>query len=501
MRLEHSFTDSFPELAQEATPNIPNGSYVAWVNKPLAQELGLDPAWLATEHGLRWLTGTPEHESEKDPATFALAYSGFQFGNLSPVLGDGRAHLTGELVAQGASGDAARRVDLHLKGSGITPFSRPGADGKAPLSAVWREAVIGEFFTALNVPTSRALAVINTGEKIYRRAPQPEPAGILVRVAASHVRVGTFQFAQMHLNEQQRADLVEYALQRHYAPGVEESEPAALALLRSVAQRQADLVAQWMGLGFVHGVLNTDNVAISGESIDFGPCAFIDQFRFNTVFSSIDRQGRYAFGNQPAITQWNLARFAETLLDLIDEDPNKAVELGSGVLTDFETRFQRRWVEVFATKLGIELGDGESESSHSLVSGFVGRTLNMLEHESLDFTTFFWTLAHEPQQLIQENDADRASVMRSWLKELESLRATFETTEQESQQLMETANPRYIPRNFALDAALRAVEKGDQSQVERLIDVLRNPFLGRQDGADLENAPENPQNFVSFCGT
>ncbi|MDO4916271.1 MAG: protein adenylyltransferase SelO family protein [Rothia sp. (in: high G+C Gram-positive bacteria)] len=501
MRLEHSFTESFPELAQEATPNIPHGSYVAWVNEPLAQELGLDPAWLATEHGLRWLTGTHEPESEKDPATFALAYSGFQFGNLSPVLGDGRAHLTGELVVEGVSGDAARRVDLHLKGSGITPFSRPGADGKAPLSAVWREAVIGEFFAALNVPTSRAFAVINTGEKIYRRAPQPEPAGILVRVAASHVRVGTFQFAQMNLSEQQRADLVEYALQRHYGSEIEASEPAALTLLRSVAQRQADLVAQWMGLGFVHGVLNTDNVAVSGESIDFGPCAFMDQFRFNAVFSSIDRQGRYAFGNQPAITQWNLARFAETLLDLIDEDPNKAVELGSGVLTGFEERFQRRWLEVFAAKLGVKLGDGESENKRSVLSGFVGRTLNMLERDSLDFTTFFWTLAHEPQQLIQENDADRASVLRSWLKELESLRATFETTEQESQQLMETANPRYIPRNFALDAALRAVEKGDQSEVERLIDVLRNPFLTRQDGADLERVPENPQNFVSFCGT
>lgn len=404
-------------------------------------------------------------------------------------------------MVQGASGDAARRVDLHLKGSGITPFSRPGADGKAPLSAVWREAVIGEFFAALNVPTSRALAVINTGEEIFRRAPQPEPAGILVRVAASHLRVGTFQFAQMHLNNQQRADLVEYTLQRHYADGVGKSEPAALTLLRSVAQRQADLVAQWMGLGFVHGVLNTDNVAISGESIDFGPCAFIDQFSFNAVFSSIDRQGRYAFGNQPGVTQWNLARFAETLFDLIDEDPHQAVELGSGVLTDFEVRFQRRWLEAFAAKLGVKLGLEERESNRSSLSSFVGRTLNMLERDSLDFTNFFWVLAHEPQQLIQENDADRAFAMRSWLKELEVLRATFETTEQESQQLMGTANPRYIPRNFALDAALRAVEKGDQGEVERLIDVLRNPFVARQDATDLESVPENSQNFVSFCGT
>lgn len=498
MRLEHTYTDTFPDLAQQTEPDIPASSRVTWVNEPLAQQLGLDPTWLASAEGLQWLTGTSPHGQQAQ--TFALAYSGFQFGNLSPLLGDGRAHLIGELVSDKPGEEGQTRVDLHLKGSGLTPFSRPGSDGKAPLAAVWREAVIGEFLAAMDIPTSRALAVIETGQKVRRRFPLPEPAGILVRVAASHLRVGTFQYAQMHLGEQERVELVDYALKRHYPEGFSrEGELPALTLLRAVAERQADLLARWMGLGFIHGVLNTDNVAISGESIDFGPCAFMDGFSFDAVFSSIDQQGRYAFGKQPGITQWNLARYAETLLDLIDEDPNRAVELAGEVLADFEQQFQHRWVHVFGAKLGLKIS-GRSADERATISGFIGKTLKMLEKESIDFTRFFWTLAHEPADLEGLAGGNRSAV-RDWLVELESLRASTGSAGEDVTLVMECANPLYIPRNLRLEAALRKVQEGNQKDVEELILALRTPFKPRLGFEDLAKAGSDSQYFRSFCGT
>lgn len=380
--LEHTFTETFPALAQPAVPQIPAETGTDWVNAPLARSLDLDSAWLRSDDGVRWLTGT-EHAGQE---LQALGYSGFQFGQLSPVLGDGRAHLLGEWVAREPAQGAPARTDLHLKGSGLTPFSRQGSDGKAPLSAVWREAVIGEFLHATEVPTSRALAVLSTGEKIRRRAPQPELAGILVRVASSHLRVGTFQFAQMQRSAEERMALVEYALRRHY-PEVKTGESApnnpALALLRGVAQRQAKLVAQWMGLGFIHGVLNTDNVSISGEAIDFGSCAFMDIFKRDAVFSSIDQQGRYAYRNQPAITQWNLARFGETLLDLIDpEDPNRAVEQATEVLAEFGDIYRFEHTRVFAEKLGIERDRSAREQRDNEQGGIAGRLRSSLNKPS-----------------------------------------------------------------------------------------------------------------------
>ncbi|MDY6050961.1 MAG: protein adenylyltransferase SelO family protein [Rothia sp. (in: high G+C Gram-positive bacteria)] len=370
--LEHTYAQSFPDLAHPAETDIWQGTRLAWLNEELAQDLGLDQAWLRSAAGLAWMTGRGE------APTFAMAYSGYQFGQLSPVLGDGRAHLVGELLLpeQGSVGNRSlghNRVDVHLKGSGRTLFSRPGSDGKAPLSAAWREAIIGESLHALGLPTSRALAVFETGEKIQRRAPEPEPAGLVLRVAASHLRVGTFQYAQYHCDRQIRQQLVDYALARHY-PHLLEGKPGeerALGLLSAVAQRQAHLVAHWQALGFVHGVLNTDNVTISGEAIDFGPCAFIDAFERGKVFSSIDRQGRYAYKNQPGITAWNLSRFAETLLDIIDpENPNRAVHLATEVISNCEDEILERQAEVFAVKLGIDLA-GASAGTRTQVDRFV----------------------------------------------------------------------------------------------------------------------------------
>lgn len=509
MKLEQTYAETFPELAVEARPDIPAESRVSWVNEPLAQDLGLDAEWLASAEGLKWLTGQKEAEpGEGAGSSYALAYSGFQFGHLSPILGDGRAHLIGELpVADAHAPDTlSRRVDLHLKGSGRTPFSRPGSDGKAPLSAVWREVIIGEFFAAMNVPTSRALAVIETGETIRRRSPAPEPAAIVVRVASSHIRVGTFQYAQMNLIADQRQQLVEYSLERHFPhlkvqeQTASQERSSALTLLQAVAEKQADLVAQWMGLGFIHGVLNTDNVLVSGESIDFGPCAFIDQFRMDAVFSSIDQQGRYAFGNQPVITQWNLARFAESLLDLMAENPNDAVDDATAVLTAFDERFQDRWVQIFAAKLGVSV-ENISTAHREQLKNFIGQTLTLLEKHSLDFTEFFYALTHTPEQISLLGGEASVEELMDWLSELMEFLGVTGTDETVSRSLMEGANPLYIPRNMRVDAALREVEKGNSELVERLLDALRQPMTRRGGLEDLEIAPDNSRFFTSFCGT
>ncbi|WP_185172936.1 protein adenylyltransferase SelO family protein [Rothia nasimurium] len=489
--LDHTYSETFPDLTRRAQPDIPQGTRLAWLNENLARDLGLDPTWLRTDAGLAWMTGRGE------APTVALAYSGYQFGQLSPVLGDGRAHLIGELAIPAREEDGrAVRCDLHIKGSGQTPFSHPGSDGKAPLSAAWREAVIGESLHALGLPTTRALAVFETGEKVQRRAPGPEPAGLVLRVAASHLRVGTFQFAQYHCDPQVRGQLVDYALARHYSdltPGENRSE-RALALLRAVAQRQAHLVASWQALGFVHGVLNTDNVTISGQAIDFGPCAFIDTFERGKVFSSIDRQGRYAYNHQPGITAWNLSRFAETLLDIIDpENPNRAIHLATEVISEFEDEVVEQQIAAFAAKLGLDLG-GVGEDVRTQVGRFGQATLGLLERHVLDFTGFFRSLA-EGTCLLPEEDR------QGWLARWEELKGATGTTPERATELMLVHNPVYIPRNLALDAALRQMERGNRQPLEELLEAVSNPFERRAGLDYLEGAPVESRFFTSFCGT
>ena len=485
MNLEHIYTSTFPELATPAEPEVPAATTVLWVNEDLAAELGLDATWLASADGLRWLTGA-------DGKTSALAYSGHQFGHLSPILGDGRAHLLGEVTT------SEKRVDIHLKGSGLTPFSRPGSDGKAPLSAVWREAVIGEALHALGVPTGRALAVLETGETVRRRSPLPEPAGILVRVADSHLRVGTFQYAHMNIGSDQRIELAGYALSRHY-PEMTPGDNLALTLLQLVAEHQAHLVAQWMGLGFVHGVLNTDNVSISGHAIDFGPCAFIDGFSHEAAFSSIDRGGRYAYRNQPGIIQWNLARFAESLLDIIDPDePNRAVHLATDVLAHFEETYEDARTRVFAAKLGVAV-EGAVGDTYEQLTAFINRTLDLLDEHTLDFTRFFRALTDTPDQLVEL--LPNSETLESWLADLATLRQDTGTAPDRAEELMQTANPVYIPRNLHLEVALRAVEGGDTAPILRLLDAVRQPFTRRPGLEDLESAPARSRFFTSFCGT
>ena len=467
--LHQTYAEALPELSVPWRADVPPDPQLVWLDEELARELGLDPAWLRSEDGIALLTGQVE-------GTTAQAYAGHQFGTANPLLGDGRAVLLGDLVDP-----CGRRVDLHLKGSGRTPFAR-GGDGKAPLGPMLREAVIGRWLHACGVPTTRALAVLTTGERIApRQGVTDEPGALLVRVAASHLRVGTFEYAAWYLGPEATERLVEHAIARHHPTAV-----GPLGLLDAVADAQAELVAQWMLLGFVHGVMNTDNMAISGEGIDYGPCAVLDAHRRDAVFSSIDRSGRYAYGNQPGIALWNLSRFAETLVPLIDpEDPNAAVERATAVLETFETRFLDAYARGLAAKLGI---DGEREE----VLGLGTELFALLEQQRIDHTGFFRALDEgRAEPLFAEQDP-----FVRWAARREEMRAAPAAPAGAT-----PANPLYVPRNVHLDAALRAAHLGDLGPAGEMLEAVGAPFVRRPERAHLEGPGDGGEDFLTFCGT
>jgi len=459
--LHQSYAEALPELSVPWRADLPPQPEIAWLNEELAAELGMDPHWLRGPEGLALLTGQIE-------GTTAQAYAGHQFGSPNPQLGDGRAVLLGDLVDV-----RGRRRDLHLKGAGRTPFAR-GGDGKAPLGPMLREAVIGEWLHAVGVPTTRALAVLTTGERIApRQGVTPEPGALLVRVAASHLRVGTFEYAAWHLDPEVGHRLLEHTLARHHP-----SADGPLALLEAVTGAQAELVARWMLLGFVHGVMNTDNMALSGEGIDYGPCAVLDVHRRGAVFSSIDRGGRYAYGNQPGIALWNLSRFAESLLPLMGAtDPNRAVEQATAVLERFEVRYRQAFERGLAEKLGIP------EDGREGVGALGDELFALLETQQLDHTRFFRAL-----------DEDRAPAqMAGWLEKLRKLRGDGVRTHR--------VNPLYVPRNVHLESALRAAHLGDLRPVLELLGAVASPFDARAGLEHLETAGEGGEGFLTFCGT
>ena len=467
--LHQTYAEALPELSVPWRADVPPDPQLVWLDEELARELGLDPAWLRSEDGIALLTGQVE-------GTTAQAYAGHQFGTANPLLGDGRAVLLGDLVDP-----CGRRVDLHLKGSGRTPFAR-GGDGKAPLGPMLREAVIGRWLHACGVPTTRALAVLTTGERIApRQGVTDEPGALLVRVAASHLRVGTFEYAAWHLGPEATERLVEHAIARHHP-----TADGPLGLLDAVADAQAELVAQWMLLGFVHGVMNTDNMAISGEGIDYGPCAVLDAHRRDAVFSSIDRSGRYAYGNQPGIALWNLSRFAETLVPLIDpEDPNAAVERATAVLETFETRFLDAYARGLAAKLGI---DGEREE----VLGLGTELFALLEQQRIDHTGFFRALDEgRAEPLFAEQDP-----FVRWAARREEMRAAPAAPAGAT-----PANPLYVPRNVHLDAALRSAHLGDLGPAGEMLEAVGAPFVRRPERAHLEGPGDGGEDFLTFCGT
>ncbi|MDF1825019.1 MAG: YdiU family protein [Verrucomicrobiales bacterium] len=452
------------------------------INGPLASALGIDPGSLESEDGLGMLSGNGVPEGAEP---VAQAYAGHQFGGWVPQLGDGRAILLGELRHE----DGSLR-DLQLKGAGRTPYSR-GGDGKAPLGPVLREYLVSEAMVALGVPTTRALAAVSTGELVYRE--ESLPGAVLTRVASSHVRVGTFQFFYAREDVEALKTLADFVIERHY-PEVAGEENPYPALLREVIKRQASLIARWMQLGFIHGVMNTDNMSVSGETIDFGPCAFMDTFHPETVFSSIDRQGRYAWINQPVAGSWNLARLAETLLPLFSEDRDEAVKIAEAEIHEFERIFNSAYFDGFADKLGIER---DAENARALIE----RTLGLLAGSKLDFTVFFTCLTRfqeskDPADLpfAFEGDPDWSGWIDDWQELVADGGSGLER--------MRRSNPVVIPRNHQVEAAIEAAMQGDYSLFHRLNEALLNPYEEREEYRDLELPPQDDEKVVAtFCGT
>jgi uncharacterized protein YdiU (UPF0061 family) len=457
------------------------------LNEPLATELGLDLDVLRSAAGIDVLAGNAAPEGV---TTVAQAYAGHQFGGYSPQLGDGRALLLGEVVT------AAGRRDLHLKGSGRTPFAR-GGDGRAALGPMLREYLMGEAMHALGIPTTRMLAVVGTGETIMREVEgrvTGVPGAVLTRVAASHLRVGTFQYASATGDRELLRRLVDYAIARH-APDAADADRPALVLFEHVVGVQADLMAAWMAVGFIHGVMNTDNVTISGETIDYGPCAFMDAYDPATVFSSIDHGGRYAYGNQPAITTWNLARLAESLLSQFDDDGDRAVELATGVLETFPDRFQAAWSRRMRAKLG--LADGSSDGD-----ALVADLLALMHEQRVDYTSCLRSLSSSARgdmgptrTLFAEPDAFDAWATR-WSARLGDDRMAIADA-------MDRVNPIYIPRNHIVEDVLTAASWGDVASFDELLDAVTHPF---DEHSGLERfaqpaPPEQADTYRTFCGT
>jgi len=474
------------------------GLYVPWTGTPvpaprllvlnaeLATELGVDGAALAEADGVAVLVGnaTPEGASP-----VALAYAGHQFGGYSPRLGDGRALLLGEVLDV-----RGRRRDLHLKGSGRTPFAR-GGDGKAAVGPMLREYAISEAMHALGIPTTRSLAVVATGEDIVRETMLP--GAVLARVGASHIRVGTFQYAV-------RADedaallrrLADYAIARHH-PAALEAENPYLAFFQAVIDAQASLIARWMHVGFIHGVMNTDNMTISGETIDYGPCAFMDAFDPATVFSSIDHGGRYAYGNQPRIAQWNLARLGESLLPLLDADPQTALASASDALRSFPDRYDAYWVRGMQAKLGLADGLGEDEA-------LVGDLLALLHAQTVDFTSCLRALSSAVRgdgAPVRSLFAERAA-FDAWSERWRAQLSAQAADPQAIADAMDRVNPLYVPRNHLVEEALDAATAGDLEPFRRLLDVLAKPFDERP-GLEAYASPAPPSfgEYLTFCGT
>lgn len=481
------------------------GTYAPWkpqawpqprlvrLNQALAEELGLPTAALATPTGVALLAG---NHLPAGAQPLAQAYAGHQFGNLSPQLGDGRALLLGEVIDC-----RGQRRDIAFKGSGRTPFSRRG-DGRAALGPVLREYLVAEAMQAMGIPTTRALAAVTTGDTVQRE--RPLPGAVLVRVASSHIRVGTFEFFAIRQNWDLLRRLADYTIARHDPQWIGH-EDRYLELLRGTAQRQARLVAQWMGVGFIHGVMNTDNMTLSGETIDYGPCAFMEGYDPETVFSSIDAHGRYAYRNQPGIAQWNLARLADCLIPLIDDGAERAVERATAVIEAFTAQYDQAWLEVVRAKLGISPPTTTDAEADAADRALAAALLTLLARDRVDFTLGFRylaaTLRGEEQRWLGLFHTAR-SAARDWLARWQGRLGVSAGAGAAAQ--MDRVNPLYIPRNHLVEAALAAAsDQGDYALFEQLLAVVSAPYRERaEDAAFTVPAPaEQTARYQTFCGT
>jgi len=450
------------------------------LNSSLAENLGLDPDTLARPENAGWFTG---NVLPPGASPIAQAYAGHQFGNFV-MLGDGRAILLGEQLTP-----RGERFDIQLKGPGRTPYSR-GGDGRAALGPMLREYLISESMHALGIPTTRSLAVATTGEPVFRETPLP--GAILTRVASSHLRVGTFEWAAATGVPENLRVLADYTLRRHY-PELMEAEQPYPALFQAILQRQAALVARWQHVGFIHGVMNTDNMALSGETIDYGPCAFMDIYHPETVFSSIDSHGRYAYANQPKIAHWNLSRLASAMLPLLHADEKEAVAVANEILSTFPEVFHARWLEGLRAKLGLfneEAGD----------AGLAENLLAVMQDQGADFTNTFRDLSGE----LMTNDTLAASEgFKTWRTRWQERLRRQTQAPGEVRVLMRRHNPAYIPRNHKVEEALDAATvEGDLSVAEKLIDVLARPFDYDRQLPEFSTPPApDDSNYQTFCGT
>jgi uncharacterized protein YdiU (UPF0061 family) len=478
-RLEHSYTELPQLFYADAAPTPVRDARLVVFNRPLAAMLGLEADTLESPEGAAIFAGNALPDGARP---IAQAYAGHQFGHFT-ALGDGRAILLGEQMTP--SGD---RADIQLKGAGQTRFSCRG-DGRAALGPMLREYIISEAMHALGIPTTRSLAVATTGEPVYREAVLQ--GAVLTRVAASHIRVGTMQWAAAHDEWHAARALADYTRTRHYAELAGSEEPS-IALFDAILARQASLIARWQLVGFIHGVMNTDNMALSGETIDYGPCAFMDAYDPATVFSSIDAGGRYAYGNQPAIAQWNLARLAEAMLPLFDADPKRAVERATASLERFPDLFTRHWLDGMRAKLGLFTSEDDDEA-------LVGDLLTWMRQRSADFTNTFRLLT-SGSLVAQCTNAD--AELEAWHGRLEARRGRQPQSAADAEALMRRHNPAFIPRNHKVEEALLAATSSDDlSVMTQLLDVLSRPYDHDRDLPAFSVPGASARPYRTFCGT
>jgi len=455
------------------------------LNRALADRLGLDPEALAAPAGLAFLAG---NQVPPGAEPLAMAYAGHQFGGFVPQLGDGRAILLGEILSPDGE-----RYDIQLKGSGRTPFSR-GGDGRAWLGPVLREYLLAEYLHAAGIPTTRALAAVATGEPVFRESPRP--GAVLTRVARGHVRIGTFEYFQARRDMPALRQLADYVIARHY-PELEAAERPYAALLGAVIGRQAHLVAQWLGIGFIHGVMNTDNMSIAGETIDYGPCAFMDHYNPAQVYSSIDQQGRYAYANQPRIAQWNLARLAEALLPLLDANADQALALAQEAIDGFGPRFAAARLAVFRAKLGLLAPQPDD-------AGLIDGLLQTLSALGADFTNSFYALnaAAAGDEVPLRAEMGHSPRAQAWLEGWQTRLRQDGGSPEERAALMSLANPALIPRNHRVEAALEAAVAGDLEPFAALLAALTDPSATDPALAFYRQPPAGHERVLrTSCGT
>jgi len=482
MTIGWHFNNSYSKLSdtfrEEIKPVPVNNPEIIIFNESLASELNLDFSKIDKKELSKIFSGNVLPNGSN---SIAQAYAGHQFGHFT-MLGDGRAVLIGEHTTK-----TNEKYDIQFKGSGKTAFSRNG-DGRAALGPMLREYIISEAMNGLNIPTTRSLAVVKTGENIQRETALQ--GAILTRVASSHIRVGTFQYIAARQNENELKTLLDYTIDRHY-PEIKDSNNKAIDLLNLLIERQCDLVVNWMRVGFIHGVMNTDNMTVSGETIDYGPCAFMDAYDPKTVFSSIDQMGRYAYCNQPLITKWNLARFAECLVPLIDNDQNKAVKIATETINSFEKKYEEKWMNMMRDKLGLFGLDNKDKF-------LILDLLTWMHEKKADYTN---TFCHLMDLNIKKDKIFEENSFLKWKKRWEERSFKNNNTPKKCLELMKSNNPLVIPRNHKIEEALKAAEQNNSEPMNKILEILNKPYNEQKDIVDYQSPSILDEKYQTFCGT